>query len=113
MSPRIQQLIEFLNDTPNDPFLQYALATEYLKIGRTADALRYFQGLRTNHPDYVGTYYHMGKLYEALGMRDDAIAVYEEGMAAAQRKRDNHTLSELQAVYRGLLGVDSDDDDWE
>ena len=113
MSQRIQQLIEFLNDTPNDPFLQYALATEYLKVGQTDDALRYFEGLRSNHPDYVGTFYHLGKLYEALGMKDEAVVVYEEGMVAARKKRDMHALTELQAVHRGILGLDDDEDDWE
>lgn len=113
MSQRIQQLLTFLNDTPDDPFLHYALASEYVKTGQTDHALRYFEGLRTNHPDYVGTFYHLGKLYEALGMKDKAVTVYEEGMAAARKKRDMHALSELQAVHRGILGLDGDEDDWE
>ena len=110
-SPRIQQLIEFLNDNPNDPFLLYALATEYLKAGQTADALRYYERLRTDHPDYVGTYYHLGRLYESLGERDSAIATYRQGMEVAQQKRDRHALSELQAVYQSALGLDEDDED--
>lgn len=109
MNQRIQQLTGFLNDTPDDPFLQYALATEYLKIGRTADALRYYESLRANHPDYVGTYFHLGKLYEALEQKDDAIAVYIEGMGAARKKRDMHALSELQAAYHAITGSDDDD----
>lgn len=110
MNQRIQQLTGFLNDTPDDPFLQYALATEYLKIGQTADALRYYESLRANHPDYVGTYYHLGKLYEALGQKDNAIAVYIEGMDAARKKRDMHALSELRGVYHAITGSDDDDD---
>ncbi len=110
MDDRIQQLQAFLGENPQDPFLKYALATEYLKHGSTADALRYYEDLRNNHPDYVGTYYHLGRLYETLGERERAIAIYEAGMAVARQKRDMHALSELQAVYRGAQGVDEDDD---
>src|SRR5690606_24202390 len=100
MSDRIQQLTEFLNDNPADPFLLYALATEYAKIGQTSEALRYYNLLQTDHPDYVGTYYHLGKLYDALGQKDDAIATYRRGMEIAQQKNDRHAFSELQAAHR-------------
>ena len=111
MSERLKQLIDFLVDSPNEPFLKYALATEYLKLGLTDDALRYYEELRSNHPSYVGTYYHLGKLYEALDRKRDAIKVYEEGMSAARDKRDMHALSELQTVYRSATGVEDDDED--
>ncbi len=110
MSERLNQLIDFLTDSPNDPFLKYAIATEYLKLGHTDDALRYYEDLRGNHPEYVGTYYHLGKLYEALDRKEDAIAVYEAGISAARNKRDMHALSELQAVYRSATGTDDDDE---
>ena len=31
---RIEQIKTFLKDTPNDPFLSYALATEYVSLGQ-------------------------------------------------------------------------------
>jgi len=111
MNRRIEQLTAFLQDTPDDPFLLYALATEYVKTGETNEALRYYEMLRTNHPDYVGTYYHLGKLYEALGAKDKAISVYIQGMDAARKKRDTHALSELQGVYYAITGLDGEDDD--
>lgn len=111
MSNRLQQLIEFLKDSPGDPFLSYALATEYLKLGRTEEALRHYEALVHDHPDYVGTYYHLGKLYEALDRHADAVATYEKGMQAARDKRDMHALAELQAVYRAVIGADEEDDE--
>jgi len=111
MSNRLQQLIEFLKESPGDAFLMYALATEYLKLGHTDDALRRFETLVEEHPDYVGTYYHLGKLYEALGRQAEAVAIYEKGMQAARNKRDMHALSELQGAYRLAGGGDDDDDD--
>ena len=81
-------------------------------FGRTAQtdkALQYYENLVNKHPDYVGTYYHLGKLYEALNRKPDAISTYEKGMEIAKQKRDNHAFSELQAVYRELAGIDEDD----
>ena len=109
---RLDKLLEFLKNEPNDEFLQYALATEYLRLNDTEKALAYYEKLIANHPDYVGTYYHLGKLYEALIRKDDAIATYEKGMEAARRMRDNHALAELQSVYRQANGIDEDNDDY-
>jgi len=107
---RLEKLLEFLKNEPDDEFLKYALATEYLRLNDTDKALHYYENLVTDHPGYVGTYYHLGKLYEALNRKPDAINTYEKGMEIARQKRDNHAFSELQAVYREATGWDEDDD---
>jgi tetratricopeptide (TPR) repeat protein len=107
---RLEKLLEFLKNEPNDEFLQYALATEYLRLNETEKALQYYERLVNNHPDYVGTYYHLGKLYEALNRQPDALIIYEKGMLVARQKHDNHAFSELQAVFREASGLDDDDD---
>jgi tetratricopeptide (TPR) repeat protein len=107
---RLEKLLEYIKNEPRDEFLQYALATEYLRLNQTDKALEYFETLLQNHPDYVGTYYHLGKLYEALNRLPDAIKTYELGMQVAQKLRDNHSLSELKAVYMEATGAEEDDD---
>lgn len=109
-SSRLEKLLEFLQNEPEDEFLQYALATEYLRLNQTEKALLYFETLVIKHPAYVGTYYHLGKLYETLNRKQDAVSTYEKGMAVAREKRDNHAFSELQSVYRQATGWDEDDD---
>lgn len=108
---RLDKLLEFFKSEPNDEFLKYALATEYLRLNEADKALFYYEDLITNHPGYIGTYYHLGKLYEALGRKDDAISTYLAGMNVTKEKRNNHAFSELQAVYREAIG-DDDDEDW-
>lgn len=109
---RLDKLLEFIKNEPNDEFLKYALATEYLRLNQVDKALSYYEDLINNHPGYVGTYYHLGKLYEALNRKQDAITTYENGMKVTKTKRDNHAFSELQAVYRSAMGIEEDDDDY-
>jgi tetratricopeptide (TPR) repeat protein len=106
---RLEKLLEFITNEPDDPFLKYALATEYLHLNQADKALEYYQNLVTKHPNYVGTYYHLGKLYEALNRREDAINTYETGMKISREQRDNHAFSELQAVYNELKDLDDDE----
>jgi len=108
---RLEKLLEFIKNEPEDEFLKYALATEYLRLNDSVKALEYYEDLVANHPGYVGTYYHLGKLYEALNRKPEAITTYEKGMKVAREKRDNHAFSELQGVYNSATGLYDDDDD--
>ena len=100
---RISRLLEFLENEPNDPFLNYAL-------GERALALTYFEDLISKHPDYVGTYYHLGKLYETLGRKEEAITTYKNGIEVANKQQNAHARSELQVVYQSAMGIDYEDD---
>ncbi len=105
---RLEKLLEFIKAEPEDPFLKYALATEYLRLNETDKALAYYEDLINKHPNYIGTYYHLGKLYEALDRKQEAINTYETGMKVTREQRDNHAFSELQAVYNEAVGEDED-----
>ena len=107
---RLVKLFEFLESDPNDSFILYAIATEYNVQGDLENALKYYLQLTEKHPDYVGTYYHLGKLYEKLGQQEEGMKIYQTGMQAARQKRDMHALSELQGAYNSAAGLDYEDD---
>ena len=107
---RLVKLLEFLESDPNDSFILYALATEYNSLNDIENAFKYYLVLINQHPDYVGTYYHLGKLYEKENQKDKAIAIYQKGMQTARTKRDMHALSELQGAYNSAAGLDYEDD---
>jgi len=100
---RIAKIREFLVKQPGDNFLRHALALEYLKIGHDTDARDLFLEILTDSPEYIGTYYHLAKTLEKLGMREAAIDWYEKGMAAAKMAKDQHAYNELQSAYEDLV----------
>jgi tetratricopeptide (TPR) repeat protein len=86
-SPRLQQLLQFHSENQNDAFLLFALAKE--------SALEFYQKIVAQSPDYVGVYYHLGKLLEKTNNPDQALETYKAGMDIAQKIGDRHALSEL------------------
>lgn len=103
MTPRIEKLLAFLKESPNDCFLNHALALEYIKEGKEDEAHQYFLKNMTFDATYVATYYHLGKLLERKGDISTAIATYEKGMEMAKAAKDNHSYNELQAAYDDII----------
>ncbi len=107
---RLDQLLTFYREDPDDPFVRFALAREHLGRGETKAALGYFEALVADHPGYVGTYYHLGKLYQTLGCPDDALRTYRAGIAEAERAADLHARAELQSALLEAQGIGFDDE---
>jgi Tfp pilus assembly protein PilF len=102
---RIAKLKEFLAAQPGDSFLAHALALEYIKLGDDEKARALFEGILDRQPDYVGSYYHLGKLLERQGEAEAAVKVYETGMAACKKMKDNHAYNELQGAWEDLTDM--------
>lgn len=100
---RIDKIKEMLAQSGRDSFLEHALALEYIKLEKQQEALDVFTDLLRNNPDYLGSYYHLGKLYEALGQKDEALITYEKGMELAKSVKDMHSFNELRGAYDELM----------
>ena len=99
---RIERILEMLKVNAKDNFLRHALALEYIKEGNDTAAQTLFETILNEFPDYIGSYYHLGKLLERNGNNAAAIEWYEKGMAAAKTARDQHAYNELQAAFEDL-----------
>lgn len=96
---RIEKLKEFLLQSPDDCFLNHALALEYVKLGDDANAKVFFEKNLHHDSGYIATYYHLGKLLERNNDEHQAMMLYEIGMNVAKTAGDMHTYSELQSAY--------------
>lgn len=96
---RMAKLKQYLEVAPHDSFLQHALALEYIKIGNDLEAKILFNRILKRDADYIGSYYHLGKLLERIGEPRNAIDIYKKGMQVAKALNDRHSYNELQAAY--------------
>jgi len=100
---RIAKLRELLQGNPSDSFLQHALALEYIKLGDDETARTLFEELLERDPSYVGSYYHLGKLFERGNDTARAMKWYEKGMEIARAAGENHAWNELKGAYDELV----------
>ena len=101
-SERVEQLLKFLQEEPNDPFLLYALAVEYTDR-EPEEAMRYFEKLLREHETYTATYYHAAALYSSLGTIEKAREIYLKGIEICEKQGKIHALTELRTAYTNFL----------
>lgn len=94
-SKNIQTLARNIQKNPDDIFSKFALALELLKENRVDKARLLFESVYRQDPGYTGVYYHLGKLYEQIGLTEDALRLYREGVDVAEQKNELRTKSEL------------------
>ena len=100
---RVKNLAKRVRENPDDSFSKFALALELLKNNQRQQALILFESIQQNDPDYLGTYYHLGKLYGQLDRTDEARQCFELGIRLAESRGDSRTLSELQEALQELI----------
>lgn len=99
---RIDTLLGFIQQNPQDPFPRYALALEYKNGDRLDEARATFESLMSAHPDYTASYLHAGNTLIALGLKEEARATYQRGVEACARKGDTHARGELEGALSSL-----------
>ena len=100
---RIEKIREMMAANPKDSFLCHALALEYIKLGNDNDARKLFESILENEPGYIGSYYHLAKLFERNGENEPAIQWYQKGMEESKRAGEGHAFNELKTAYEELV----------
>ena len=95
---RIEQLTQFIKDDPSDEFLRYARALEYLKTNPTL-ALKEFETLIAQNPNYLPTYYPTAHLMIELGLETDAERIFRDGIEVARQQKNSKTEQELRSAF--------------
>lgn len=99
---RISQLAKNVQQDPADTFSKFALALELLKADRVEKAQLLFEAILEQDPDYLGVYYHLGKLYQRREMFDLAKEMFTTGIMVAEKKNEMRTKSELSEALLQL-----------
>lgn len=100
---RITQIKEFLKESPEDTFLNYALAIEYIGLQDYDKAKLIFEQLLRNNPEYTATYYHYGKLLLKEDKKEEAIEIFNTGIKKADLNKELHASAELRSALNEIL----------
>ena len=99
---RIEYLKKFLAESPDDPFVLYALATEY-RTEMPAKAWEYYEVLLKEHENYAPTYFHAASLAHEFEKVELAKKIYEKGIEVCKAQNERHHLREIQSAYQNFL----------
>jgi tetratricopeptide (TPR) repeat protein len=99
---RVAALKEILEANPDDTFARYALGMEYSGAGETDAALAEFQHLLAASPDYTNAYFMAAQALARAERNEEAKAMLQQGIECARRTRNQHALSEMEAMLDEL-----------
>jgi tetratricopeptide (TPR) repeat protein len=97
MNKRLAMLEKLTSSAAGDAFAFYALALEYRKEQRIADAVATFETLRQRDANYLPMYLMAGQLLREADRREEACEWLRAGIELAERKHDKKTLGELES----------------
>jgi len=96
MNNRLEGLLGFYQKDPNDPFILYGLALEYMSENKFNQAEDYFLKLLQQHPDYVAGYLQFAQLKEKDNKIEEAKELYKKGITAAVKTGDKKSAREME-----------------
>jgi Tfp pilus assembly protein PilF len=99
---RKEQIEEMLAADPDDSFLRYGLAMEYVSAGEDEQAAKCLSDLLKRDADYVPAYLQAGRAFIRLGEDDRAREILRAGIVAATRKGDTHAAEEMTGFVESL-----------
>ncbi len=102
MNERLEQLELLARKDPGDPFIQYAIALEYVSSNRLEEAVGILERLMDASPDYTVGYHQAGRVYEQLDQEEEARRCYERGIVVAERQGDAKDLEEMREALAFL-----------
>jgi Tfp pilus assembly protein PilF len=100
MSSAIESFERMLAAGKDGALLRFGLGNEYLKSGDAEKATLHLRHAVAIEPGYSAAWKLLGKALLAAGHGDEALAAWDKGIAAAERKGDKQAMKEMQVFAR-------------
>lgn len=96
---RIEALLSMLQTEPNDIFLNYSLAIEYMANNTWDLAEKQLLKVLEIKQDYIPAYYQLGKLHEQQ-QTEKALNYFKKGLEFAKEQKNNKAVNEFgEAIF--------------
>ena len=101
-SPALANLEKLLAAGKENALLRFSLGNEHLKAGQPVQAAAHLRRAVELDPDYSAAWKVLGKALAESGQLADALAVYQTGIAVAERKGDKQAAKEMAVMARRI-----------
>ena len=98
----IDNLEALLAEGTDNALLRFGLASEYLKLGQTEQAITHLQHAVVHDPKYSAAWNRLGKALTDSGRTEEAIDAYQSGIRAAEDKGDVQAAREMRVFLKRL-----------
>jgi predicted Zn-dependent protease len=99
---KIAGLKEILALDAKNSFARYGIAMELANRGEVDAALKEFDTLLADDPDYTAGFFMAAQTLAGAGRKTEAIARLKDGISCAARSGNRHALSEMQSMLDEL-----------
>jgi hypothetical protein len=95
---RKSKLLGMLAESPDDDFLNFAIAMEELATENLQLAQSFFQKCIEINPMHIPARFQLAKIAYSLQQNDKAIVLLNEGISILKEKKDLKTLNEFRSL---------------
>ncbi len=99
---RRAQIEAMLKETPDDTFLQYALAMELKSEGQHEASLKLFDSLMASEPPHVPAFFMAGQQLAGLDRIEEAQQILKAGIQQADLQGNAHASGEMTEFLMSL-----------
>jgi len=99
----IDNLHAMLARGQDSALLRYGLGNEYLKLGDYAQAAEHLALAVQQDPAYSAAWKLFGQALAALGQPAEAVAAFDQGIVAAEKKGDIQAAKEMRVFRKRAL----------
>jgi len=100
-TPRMSQIEALLADDPQDSFLRYGLAMEYVSAGDESTAADLLLKV-ANESAYVPAFLQAGQVLSRLNRFEEACEILRNGVLAAKKEGNSHAEGEMAGLLSSL-----------
>jgi tetratricopeptide (TPR) repeat protein len=100
---RLEKLQEMLAESPQDIFLNYALAIEYKGLSQFDKALKQLNAVFLLDENHIPNLYQLGVYWMEKSENEKALLYLEKGLQIAKQKKELKTANEFQALIDEIL----------
>ena len=97
---RIEVFKQMLETDPSNTSILFGLAKEYEKSGNDAEMISTLNRYLEQSDDQGNAYGMLARAYERLGQREEARAIYQRGITAAESHQHPGMVEEYRAILR-------------